>query len=135
MEVIRDLRMLGFTWTKIANILNVSRQTLYRHLNSSGLIGFTDVTDEELDGIIQSYKATHPNDGEQIIIGYLRSVGMCIPRRRIRESIHRVDPAGVEERARTTIRCSIIAVCLLHTSFLSSFSAKMYSQQLLWKST
>ena len=104
MEVIRDLRMLGFTWTKIANILNVSRQTLYRHLNGSGLMGFTDVTDEELDGIIQSYKATHPNDGEQIITGYLRSVGMCIPRRRIRESIHRVDPAGVEERARTTIR-------------------------------
>ena len=52
MEVIRDLRMLGFTWTKIANILNVSRQTLYRHLNGSGLIGFTDVTDEELDGTI-----------------------------------------------------------------------------------
>ena len=61
--------MLSFTWTKIANILNVSRQTLYRHLNGSGLMGFTDVTDEELDGIIQSYKATHPNDGEQIITG------------------------------------------------------------------
>ena len=29
---------------------------------------------------------------------------MCIPKRRIRESIHCVDPAGVEERARTTIR-------------------------------
>ena len=87
-------------------ILNVSRQTLHRHLNGSGLIGFTDVTDEELDGIIQSYKVTHPNDGEQIITGYLRSVGMCIPRRRISESIHRVDPAGVEERARTTIRRS-----------------------------
>ena len=29
---------------------------------------------------------------------------MCIPRRRIRESIHQVDPAGVEERAHTTIR-------------------------------
>ena len=67
-------------------------------------MGFTDMTDEELDGIIQSYKATHPNDGEQIITGYLRSVGMCIPRRRIRESIHRVDHAGVEERAHTTIR-------------------------------
>ena len=88
MEVIRDLRMLGFTLTKIANILNVSRQTLYWHLNGSGLMGFTDMTDEELDGIIQSYKATHPNDGEQIITGYLRSVGMCIPRRRIRESFH-----------------------------------------------
>ena len=83
MEVIRDLRMLGFTWTKIASILNVSRQTLYRHLNESGLMGFSDVTDEELYGIILSYKTTHPNDEEQIITGYLRSVEMCIPRRRI----------------------------------------------------
>ena len=55
---------------------------MYQHLNGSGLMGFTDVTDEELDGIIQSYKATHPNDGEQIITGYLRSVGICIPMRR-----------------------------------------------------
>lgn len=104
MEAIRELRMLRFAWTKIANILNISRQTLHCHLNGSGLMGFTDVTDEELDGIIQSYKATHPNDGEQIITGFLRSIGMCIQSRRITESIHRVDPAGVEERVRTTIR-------------------------------
>ena len=67
MEVVRELRMLEFTWTNIVSILNISRQTLYRHLDGSSLMGFTDhVTDEELDGIIQSYKAAHPNDGEQI---------------------------------------------------------------------
>ena len=39
----------------------------------------TDVTDEELDGIIHFYKATHHNDGEQMIIDYLWLVGgMCI---------------------------------------------------------
>ena len=67
MEAVRELRILGFTWTKIANILSISRQTLYCRLDGSSLMGFTDVTDEELDGIIQSYKATHPNDGERIL--------------------------------------------------------------------
>ncbi len=45
--------MLGFAWTKIANILNTSRQRMYHCLNGSNLMSFTNVTDEELDGIIQ----------------------------------------------------------------------------------
>ena len=47
---------------------------------------FTDVTDEELDGIIHFYKATHHNDGEQMITDYLWSVGMCIHTRSISEN-------------------------------------------------
>ena len=54
-------------------------------------MGSTDVTDKELNGIIQSYKVIHPIDGEQIVTGYLWSIGMCIPRRRIKESVHCVD--------------------------------------------
>ena len=57
---------------------------MYHCLNGSGLMAiFTDVTDEELDGIIHFYKATHPNDGEQMITDYLWSVGMCIHMRSI----------------------------------------------------
>ena len=64
----------------------------------------SDVSDQELDSIIQAYKATHPNDGETIVTGHLRSLQINVPRRRIRESIHRVDPSGTEERARSTVR-------------------------------
>ena len=62
------------------------------------------MSDQELDRIIQTYKRTHPNDGEAIIMGYIRSRVIHGPRRRIRESLHRVDPAGIEERRLTTIR-------------------------------
>ena len=39
-----------------------------------------------------------------IVMGYIRSQGIHVPRRRIKESLHRVDPAGIEERRLTTIR-------------------------------
>lgn len=104
MEEVRQLRTLGFTWVKIADMLYISRRTLYRRLDSSDLKGNTDITDRELDSLIQSYKATHPNDGEAMVIGHLRSCEVHVPRSRIRESIHRVDPCGIIERRRTTIK-------------------------------
>ena len=67
-------------------------------------MGYTEVSDQELDSTIQAYKATHPNDGETIVTGHLRSLQINVPRRRIRESIRRVDPSGTEERARSTVR-------------------------------
>ena len=110
MDRVKELRMLGFTWTKIAKLLDISRRTLHRHLDGSGLMGYSDVSDQDLDSVIESYKATHPNDGENMVSCCLRSHGIYVPRRRIRESIHRVDPSGSEERARRTIRCRMYHV-------------------------
>ena len=103
-EKVRELRVLGFSWTTIAERLHISRQTLYRRLEGCGMMGYTDISDHELDSLIQCYKETHPNDGEAMTIGHLRSCGVHVPRARIRGSIHRVDPSGVEERRQYTIR-------------------------------
>lgn len=89
---------------QIAELLNISRRTLYRRLEGSALMGYTDLTDQELDSTIESYKARHPNDGEIMVGGFLRSTGIYVTRKRVRESIHRVDPSGVQERALRTIR-------------------------------
>ena len=71
--------MLGFTCARIAKMLKISRQTLYHRLEGSGLIGYSDITNQELDSIIHSH---HPNDGENMIIGYLVSLGIHLQRRR-----------------------------------------------------
>ena len=104
MEKVKELRVLGLTCAKIADILHISRQNLYRRVDGSCLMGYTEVSNQELDRSIQAYKATHPNDGETIVTGHLRSLQINVPRRRIRESIRRVDPSGTEERARSTVR-------------------------------
>ena len=58
----------------------------------------------DLDSVISVYKATHPNDGEVMVIGHLRANEINVPRERIRKSIHRVDPLDVLERRLTTIK-------------------------------
>ena len=40
----------------------------------------------------------HRRSGEKSIEGKLRSIGLKIQRERIRESLHRVDPSGIESR-------------------------------------
>ena len=59
LDEIKHLRKLGFSWVKIAEKSNVSRQTLYWHLEgNSDLIGYTVISDQELDSIISAYLIT-----------------------------------------------------------------------------
>ena len=73
------------------------------------MVGCTDISERELDTIILSYKATHPNDGEVMIIGHLRSCQICVPRSEVRQ-IHRVDFTGVNQRRHTTIQRRVYEV-------------------------
>jgi len=55
--------------------------------------GFAQLPDEELDKIISSYISNHGTaNGQNYVGGHLRSLGLRIQRRRIRESIGRVHP-------------------------------------------
>ena len=59
-EMLEELRALGFSWTKIAELLGVSRWTVARRVEQHGLgdmRGFDYLPDEELDEIISTYIA------------------------------------------------------------------------------
>ena len=99
MEDVEDMRKAGMSITKISQALGVSRSTLYRAMESSDLLGFTEISDQRLYELVIRYKQTHPFDGERMLIGYLRSQDIHLPRRRIRECIHRVDAGGVRSRS------------------------------------
>ena len=43
MDEVRQLRILGFSWTNIAELLNIGRPTLYRRVEGSGIMGYTDM--------------------------------------------------------------------------------------------
>ena len=101
-EEIAEMRKLGVSISKISEVLGLSRSTLYRVLEGSDLIDVTEISDQELDSVVASYKETHPNDGERILIGYIRSKNIHVPRSRIRSSIRRVDPHAIQQRKLTT---------------------------------
>lgn len=104
LEKVEDMRNIGMSMKKISETLGISRSTLYRTLEDSDLIGFTEISDHDLDELVIRYKQNHPHDGERMLIGYLRSQNVHLPRSQIRECIHRVDPSGVRARSMKVIQ-------------------------------
>ena len=95
-EVLEDLRGLGFTWEKVARIFRVSRWTIMRRVrlfDLEHLSLFSTMNDEEIDSIILDFIARHGSTtGETYLRGHFRAMGYTVQRRRIRESLNRVDP-------------------------------------------
>ena len=100
------LRQLNFTWSNIAKIIGISRSTLYRLRKQYGLTGtprFTRISDEDLELISLKIKNEMPDIGERMLNGVLRSYQIRIPRRRIREILHKIDPLNTPLRWSTKI--------------------------------
>ena len=89
--MLEDLRGFGFSWQKIADILGVSRWTIYRRVHEYGLRSMSDfslMSDGELDNIISENMNQHGKTTEQsYITGYLRSKGLRVQRSRVRQSM------------------------------------------------
>ena len=69
------LREMGLNWSEIADSVMVSRVTLWRHLKDLGLstVGYTDISDSDLDSVVTSLVRDYPNSGVILIRGHLKS--------------------------------------------------------------
>ena len=87
----------GFHIKSISEMLCVSERTVFRRMSQYGLsrVTFCDISDDELDTEIKVIANTFPFCGENMIKQFLFEKGIRVPRGRLRESIHRVDDAGV----------------------------------------
>lgn len=104
-----------FSTCDIAKILRVSPKTIQRRVDQYGFsdeVCFSDVDDVLLDEITKQFVSTHPNSGERSLSGYLRSIGLRIQRTRVRESLMRVDPTGVQSRFRQVLHRRRYNVCM-----------------------
>jgi len=101
-EILEELRGLGFTWSKIADMLGVSRWTISRRVSMYGLQSLTEFSslpDDQLDKLVKDYVLNHGEAiGQTYIAGYIKSLGIRVQRRRIRESLARVDPKNTALR-------------------------------------
>ena len=105
-EQLMSLLELQFSNQEIARLLCVSPRTIRRRILLFGLqddANFTTMDDTCLDAITQQFTDTHPNSGERSLSGFLRSAGLRVQRCRIRESLMRTDPRGVQCRFRQVL--------------------------------
>jgi len=103
---ILSLRQLNYSWKKICDLLHISRSTLYRRMQESGISvdDYAKLSESSLDKIIQDIKVNHPKDGERLMQGHLSRIGLNVRRKELRSAIHRVDPHGLEVRKRYSIK-------------------------------
>ena len=103
-DQIESLQEIGFTWAKIATMLGISRSSLLRRKEEFQITRYNELTDEELDRVVEAILARAPRSGERLIVGSLRSRGLNVKRARLRESIMRMDPISRLLRRRRCIK-------------------------------
>lgn len=81
--------------TKMAKKLGVHRHTLRSKLKENNMdTAFSTISNNDLDGLIKSYRESHSECGQQYIIGFLRQQGLRVQTSRVRASLARIDRLG-----------------------------------------
>lgn len=94
-----------FTMKDIAGMFSCSTRTIQRRLRDFGIEPnrFSDITDAQLDEAVNEIVACLPACGIRSVQSRLRADGVLLQRERVRESLHRVDPVGLETRLRRSL--------------------------------
>ena len=91
-EQLEFLHSVCFTWTEIAQLIEVSRMTIYRRWEEYGMLTEpVETSDSELRQKVLEVKRMLPQVGELIILGQLWSIGYKVTRWRVREALHSTD--------------------------------------------
>ena len=90
--------------TEIAQAIGMDRKTLKKRLDEEGIeLGYSTLTDDELDTIVRDYRQAKPASGIRYLDGHLRTLGHKVQETRIKASVEQVDPLGPVLHSRTTI--------------------------------
>lgn len=82
-------------------MLGVSTRTVSRRLASLNLrirTRYSNLSDNELDAVIQAQQHEHPNLGYRMMRSLLLTYGITVQELRVRQSQRRIDPTGVAYR-------------------------------------
>lgn len=101
-----NLLELRFTQVEIARLYGCSTRTVRRRISSFNLqemVEFSEISDQDLDELVARFVEMFPCAGQKSLAGCLQAQNYRIQRWRIRESMLRVDPCGMEERMRNIL--------------------------------
>lgn len=89
--------------TELAKAIGVHRNTLRTYLKVYNVEHkFSQLSDNDLDILVKSFRAEKPDSGIRYLIGFLRRHGLRVQRRRVISSISQVDQLGRTLRRRPT---------------------------------
>ena len=102
----------NLTIEDISKMLSVSQSTIYRRMRHYGLnkLEFSVISDEELDRQLTEITKEFPHCGEGMIKQILLQRKIKVQRMRLRDSLHRVDNNGVQQRRRGRLQRRVYSV-------------------------
>lgn len=105
-NVLENLLNDGFSIKEISRLLSISESTVYRRMRKFGMSkkSFSDINDIELDNYVLDASNNFPYCGENILGQIIKQKGIIVPRWRLRDSLHRVNETGVNERKRGRLK-------------------------------
>lgn len=104
-DQIEFLSEMQLSWTDIAKILGIDRSTLYRKRMEMDIPNkFSIIGDDALLLKISSIKEEMPDAGVRMVTGILYSWGIQVPRRRIWDVLHEIDPINTTLRWASRIK-------------------------------
>ena len=86
-----------FSAQNVANILNVSRRTVFRRLTEYGFRisdTYCDMTDDELEQKVSQILQSHPDIGYRSVKAHLFAAGLNMQEKRVRQAMRNVDVEG-----------------------------------------
>lgn len=91
--------------SKLARTLKMDRHTLSYYMKLYGVQRkFADLSNMDLDRLVRTFKTDKPESGIRYLVGFLRKHGLRVQKRRVHQSIRRVDGLGSTLRQRAAIR-------------------------------
>lgn len=83
------------TFKQIAKLCDVSVNTLRFYLKKHGIYQqFSNISNDDLDILVRSFKGKKPDSGLSYVIGFLRSHGVRVQKERVRLAMRRIDGLG-----------------------------------------
>lgn len=76
------------------------------------------ITELDPDVITRQFVDTQPNSGVRSVAGFLRGMGLRIQRSRVRDSLMRIDPRGIEAQFRRALHWRQYSVCMSNSLWL-----------------
>ncbi|XP_013856205.1 uncharacterized protein LOC106512054 [Austrofundulus limnaeus] len=96
-EQLKFLLEYNFTVGEIGELLGVSYSTVRRRMAESNLsvrMSYSNISDEDLQKLVQNFIMECPDSGIKTVLGYLNGVGIRVQRSRVMETMRVVDPVG-----------------------------------------
>ncbi|XP_035690467.1 uncharacterized protein LOC118425614 isoform X2 [Branchiostoma floridae] len=103
-DVLHDILDLDYSITDIGRKYHVDRSTIYRRLKEVGINiqqeRYSEISQQEIEDIVREAQLCHgfKEMGQKVFYGYLRSIGIRVRRRDVRQACQNADPLGTALR-------------------------------------